>query len=69
MEEMIKKLKEWVKENYNPCQCGWTSQRSEGNYDDCFEDGSASGTAYAAYEIGCILGMKLEEPDEPDYDY
>ena len=69
MEETIKNLKEYVKGNYSPRKCGWTSQRSEGNYDDCFNDGFESGTSSAAYEIGCILNMDLEEPDEPEYEY
>lgn len=68
MEEMIKKLKAWVKENYNVYTTGWTASRSYGNYDDCFSDGMECGTSWAAYEVGEILGMELEEPDEPDYD-
>lgn len=69
MEEMIEKIRELVNERYHPHRCGWTSQRSEGNYDDCFQDGCGSGESWLAYEIGEILGMKLEEPDEPDYDF
>jgi len=68
MEEQIKKLREWVKENYNPRATGYTAERSRGNEDDCFSDGAESGTSWAAYEVGCILGMKLEKPEEPDYD-
>jgi len=54
MEDKIKKLEEWVNNNYSPYKCGWT-------------DGIESGVSYAAYEIGCILGMDLEEPEEPSY--
>jgi len=68
MYEIIEELKKKVKENYSPHTCGWTSQRSEGNYDDCFNDGCESGASYAWYEVGCILGMKLEKPEEPEYE-
>lgn len=52
MEEIIEKLKEWVNKNYDPYACGFTPQRSEGNYYDCFFDGESCGTSYAAYEVG-----------------
>lgn len=29
----------------------------------------ACGISWAAYSVGCILGMELEEPDEPDEVY
>lgn len=67
--EIIDKLKDWVKRNYNSRMCGFTSERSFGNHDDCFEDGADSGTSWAAYEVGVILGMELEEPEQPDEDY
>lgn len=57
MEEIIEKLKEWVNKNYDPYACGFTPQRSEGNYYDCFFDGESCGTSYAAYEVGQILGL------------
>lgn len=69
MDKIISELKKWVTDNYNSEQCGWTSQRSEGNYDDCFNDGCSSGNSYAAYQVGCILGMKLEKPEEPKYEF
>ena len=62
-------LKKWVEKNYDRDATGWTVERSRGHYEDCFEDGSRSGTSWAAYEVGCILGMDLEDPDEPDYEY
>lgn len=67
-EQMMKKLENWVRENYKQYTTGWTALRSAGNYDDCFEDGMECGTSWCAYEIGTILGMDLEEPDEPDED-
>lgn len=67
-EQVMKKLENWVRENYKQYATGWTAQRSEGNCYDCFEDGMECGTSWCAYEIGSILGMELEEPDEPDED-
>lgn len=52
-EEEKEKLKKWVKDNYS---C------------DVFDDGYITGTSWAAYEVGSILGMKLEEPNEPKYE-
>jgi len=66
--EIIEELKEWVNRNYSSSKCGWTAQRSFGNCDDCFDDGSESGSSYAAYEVGKILGMELKEPVEPNYE-
>lgn len=61
--EIKEKLEEWVKKNYNQYTTGWTYERSGGNCVDCFYDGYGSGTSWAAYEVSCILGMELEEPD------
>ena len=70
MDENIRnKLEEWVKKNYNKYSAGWTYERSEGNCCDCFYDGQESGVSWAAYEVGCILGMELEEPDMLDEEY
>ena len=66
--EIVAILKKKVKSEYQPHKCGWTSQRSAGNYDDCFEDGSESGASWVLYEVGCILGMDLPKPEEPNYD-
>ncbi len=64
MDNTIKsKLEQWVKENYKQHTTGWTYERSEGNYCDCFYDGLECGTSWAAYDVGCILGMDLEEPE------
>lgn len=43
-------------------------QSNKGNYYDCFDDGFTSATSWAAYEVGCILGMELEEPEEEEYE-
>ena len=67
--DVERKLKDWVEENYNQYSTGWTYERSSGNDFDCFNDGMECGTSWAAYEVGCILGMELEEPDEPDEEY
>lgn len=69
MEEIIKNLKEWVAQNYKPHKCGWTYERSQGNDYDCFDDGQESQRSLDAYDIGMILGMDLEEPEEPDEEY
>ena len=63
-EEIRKKLEQWVKDNYKQYATGWSWTRSEGNCTDCFYDGQDYGTAWAAYEVGCILGMDLEDPEE-----
>ncbi len=68
MNEKIKKLEEWVNQNYDSSKCSWTAERSMGNYDDCFNDGMESQRSWDAYSIGKILGMELEEPEEPTYD-
>ena len=36
---------------------------------DVFCDGYDCGISNAAYEIGCILGMKLKKPEEQDYGF
>lgn len=65
--EEKEKLKKWVKDNYKQYATGWTWERSDGNSCDVFNDGYIAGSSWAAYEIGNILGMKLEEPNEPEY--
>lgn len=56
-------LEQWVRNNYKQYTTGWTFERSEGNYCDCFYDGCEHATSWAAWEVGCILGMDLEDPD------
>ena len=65
----MQKIKNWVNKNYSPTKCGWTSMRSDGNCDDCFDDGYECGASWTAYEIGKILGLELVEPDQPDYGF
>ena len=67
--KVLNQLKDLVKDNYNSHQCSYTTERSRGNYDDCFEDGYESGQSWLAYQVGCILGMDLEEPEEPQEIY
>lgn len=66
--EIREKLEQWVRESYKQYTTSWTYERSEGNCADCFYDGYDSGTSWAAYEVGSILGIELEEPDCPDCD-
>lgn len=63
---VLEKLTKWVTSTYSPRKCGWTAERSMGNYDDCFEDGSESGASWAAYEVGSILGLNLKNPETSD---
>lgn len=66
-EEIKNELINWVKSNYIPRQCGYTEMMSSGNESDVFDDGYYCGVSTSAYEIGCILGMELEEPAEQNY--
>lgn len=68
MENIIKQIKKIVENNYKPHRCGWTYERSEGYPSDCFDDGYNCGQSWLAYEIGMILGMDLEEPEESEED-
>ena len=65
-EQIMKKLENWVRENYKQYTTSWTAQRAEGNDYDCFDDGMECATSWCAYEVGSILGMDLEDPDDPD---
>lgn len=67
--ELLDELKKIVLRNYNSRMCGATSEWSAGNYDDVFSDGEACGSSWLAYEIGCLLGMELEQPQEPKYSW
>lgn len=69
MEDLIKKIENIVKENYDSEKCGATSEWSHGNSDDVFSDGEDCGRSWLAYEIGCVLGMELEEPQEQKYSW
>lgn len=67
----IDKIKEMINKRYKKYATGWTYERSQGNYCDCFDDGYESGYANALYEIGMILNMDLEYeyPEDEDLDY
>lgn len=65
-ENIREKLEKWVNDNYKQYATGWTCERSAGNSDDCFEDGFQCGTSWAAYAVGNILGMELDEPEWED---
>lgn len=66
--EMVNKVEEYILKNYDHEHCAKTEQWSEGNYSDVFADGHDAGYAYALWTIGTMLGLKLEEPKEPDYE-
>lgn len=65
---IYEELKQWVNANYDSYACGYTVDRSMGNYDDVFYDGDAYGTSWAAYYVGRILGMDLPAPIQYDED-
>ena len=66
VDDEISYLENYVEKNYSPVKCGWTSSRSAGNYDDCFEDGYECGISWSAHTIGEILGMELDDPEGTD---
>jgi hypothetical protein len=68
MEDMKEKLKQLVKDNYRANRCGWTYQRSEGNYCDCFDDGVGNGESWLAYQVAQIIGLEVEEPESDEED-
>lgn len=65
--EVMARLVEWVKDNYSPRKCGLNCIDSIGNYGDVFSDGMECGTSWAAYDVGRILGLELQEPREAMY--
>lgn len=67
--ELIEKIKKIVKENYKSHACGYTSERSQGNSAYVFSDGDDFGSSWLAYEIGCLLDMNLEKPEEPKFSW
>ena len=69
MDNLIEKIKEIINSEYDSEACGYTSERSEGNDDDIFDDGYECGKSDLAYKIGKILEMELEEPKEPEYSW
>lgn len=65
-ETILNGLKGWVLDNYRQYTTGFTWERSAGHCADCFYDGEAYGTSWAAYEVGSMLGMDLPEPECED---
>ena len=65
-DKIRKRLEEWVERNYKQYATGYSPQSSIGNYYDVFQDGYDCGRSWAAYEIGCLLFMDLEEPEEKE---
>lgn len=63
-EKLLEMIKELINEYYDEETYNWTSERSTGNYDDCFNDGYESGQSCLAYQLGKMLGMDLVEPEE-----
>lgn len=67
--DKISKIESIVIENYNSEKCGATSEWSHGNSDDVFSDGEDYGRSWLAHEIGTVLEMDLEEPEEQKYSW
>jgi hypothetical protein len=62
--DKVKELESYLRKNYKQYATGWTYERSEGNFADCFYDGYDCGQAMTCYEIACIIGLDLPEPEE-----
>ena len=62
----MEKLVEFIKENYKAKDGAITSQWSEGNSDDVFNDGIQCGKAIILYDIACLLGIEVEELHQPE---
>ena len=60
MENIIKELQHIVNLEYDYDASRYTSERSEGNYDDVFDDGYECGRSRLAYKIGKLIGMALD---------
>lgn len=63
-EKLLEMIEELINEYYDEDTYNWTTERSRGNYDDCFNDGYECGQSCLAYQIGKIIGMDLVEPEE-----
>ncbi len=76
----MNELKQWVLENYRPEECALSYEDAldenipygqhvyelQGNVEKAFINGILNGTSKAAYWVGQILGMELDEPWEPE---
>ena len=67
--DKLEKVIDLVKNSYKVNHCSYTPERSFGNADDVFEDGTQCGKAWLLYELGQILELGLEEPEEDEDDY
>lgn len=59
-------LEQWVKKNYKQYVTGWICKHFRKSETVFYDAGREAGRAWAAYEIGSILGMDLEDPDIQD---
>lgn len=64
MDDKIIEIMNLIERNYDSRMCGATSEWSHGDSDDVFDDGYECGRSWLAYEIGKILEMDLEDPNE-----
>jgi hypothetical protein len=55
MDDKLKTLDEWIRQNYNSTVGGWGSDNLIGYH-------------RAIYDIGCILGLNLKKPDTKVYE-
>ena len=68
-EAKLLKIKEYIIRNYNPLHGSFTCNKSGmGGIDDVFDDGISRGHTEMLYDIGIMLGIELEEPEEPSED-
>lgn len=65
---MNAELIEYIKKNYRAGDGARTCLWSEGNCDDVFADGQASGTALTLSDIAALIGLEVEKLHEPEFD-
>lgn len=61
----MKEVKEYIENNYNQYALENTYHNYDSNprLDDCFSSGYSKGYSQALYDIGKILGINLELPE------
>lgn len=67
--KVLANIKTLIRTVYDSEACGFTEERSSGNDMDVFNDGFKCGQSKLAYQIGVMLNMDLEEPQEPQYNW
>ena len=67
--EVLDNIKTLIETVYDSEACSFTEERSSGNDLDVFSDGFECGQSKLAYQIGVMLNMDLEEPQEPRYSW